>query len=326
MSISGKIAGSLVTLLLAGAAAPACAGPLSLGKFRDATGIQNLSEEKVSALWRAMSAMGTTKFLGGNLGPLRLDESAMVAGAATLGASEFDNFLRTGSLGASVSGLGGTLSQRMTAGAGADLAYLVGSFTTGGGSPAAAAPSFASMTAMGGATAESGMCDPEIGNKLAEVGETYVNGIVNASMSEEMGFSKMESLTAGAGGKGSGFASLSCLDKLFQGVQGGNLDILFKPPSLGNLTNMLQNWTCGEAVSVAQQVAGAFGGGEIFKTGNLGGFFPTAAMGEAMDGAVLKRPGINQGGASMFGADFASFQAKTESEIRKTANLSSLFK
>jgi len=45
-----------------------------------------------------------------------------------------------------------------------------------------------------------------------------------------------------------------------------------------------------------------------------------------MDGAPLKRPGINQGGASMFGSEFASFQAKTESEIRKTANLSSLFK
>jgi hypothetical protein len=45
---------------------------------------------------------------------------------------------------------------------------------------------------------------------------------------------------------------------------------------------MLQTWSCDKAESVAQQVAGAFGGG--LDTSSLGGYFPSESMGEAFDG------------------------------------------
>jgi len=297
---------------------PANAGPLSLVRLRDTTGI-NLSESQVTSIWNALNSMGTTEFLGGNLGSFRLDESSMIAGAATLGASEFDNFLRTGNLSGSNSSLGGLLTQRMTSSAGLDLSYLTGSFTSGGG-VAGGTTSFANLTSLGGASAASPSCDPEISSKLAEIGEQHVNGIVTAAMSKEYGFSQISDLR-GADGTGSGFSALGCLDRLFQGT---GVDILFKPPSLGNLSNMLQNWTCGEAVGVAQQVAGAFGSGEIFKTAGLGGFYPALTMGEAMDGAVSKRPGIGQSARDTFG--FGDFGAPSASQIARSASLGTLFR
>lgn len=133
MRMSRILAAPLMAVLLA-AASPVSAGPLSLVQFQDATGI-NADQAQVSSIWQSLVAMGTTEFLGGNIGSFRLDESSMIAGASTLGATEFDNFLRNGSLSSSSSGLGNTLTQRMTSGSGFDLSHIVGSFTNGGGLP-----------------------------------------------------------------------------------------------------------------------------------------------------------------------------------------------
>lgn len=314
---------SLLAIVLSGAASPVAAGPLSLDKFRDQTGIR-VGEKEVTSLWNALVTMGTTQFLGGNLGSLKLDESSMIAGAATLGASEFDNFLRSGSLGTSAGGLASLLTQRMTSGAGMDLSHLVGSFTGGGGITNGAPSTFSSLTSMGGASAGSAMCDTEVGNKLAQVGEERVNSLLNAALSDQYGFSTVKGLTSGAGGNGSGFSALSCLDKLFQG---SGTDILFKPPSLGNLTGMLQNWTCGQAMSVAQQVMQNSGlGSGVFKTGSLGGFFPASTMNEAMSSAPMSMPGISSTASELFGEAFAKFGAPSDSQIKKTASLGTLFK
>lgn len=321
MRLHRSIAAPLLGMLLAGASAPAVAGPISLDNFKSQTGI-NVGEKDVTSIWNALVTMGTTKFLGGNLGSLKLDESSMIAGAATLGASEFDNFLRSGSLGTSVSGLSGLLTQRMTSGAGMDLSYLVGSFTGGGGIGNGAAATFSNLASGGGATEGEAMCDSAIGNQLASVGEQRVNGLVNAALGSDMGFSPLKGLTAGAGGKGSGFSSLGCLDKLFQG---SGADILFKPPSLGNLTNMLSNWSCGEAMSVAQQVMGNFNT-DVLKTGQLGGFFPASSMTEAMGVSATSIPGISKPASEVFGEAFAKFNSGKDSDIKQAASLRSVFK
>jgi len=322
MTRQSKLAVPLLALLLAGASAPAGAGPLSSERFRSETGLK-IGDSEVTSIWNALVKMGTTQFLGGSLGSLKLDESSMVAGAATIGASEFDNFLRTGGLGTAASGLGGLLSQRMTSGAGIDLSHLVGSFS-GGGVPTGASANFSSLTSMGGASEASGMCDTDVGNKLASVGEERVNSLVNAAMSKEYGFSTVKDLTSGAGGQGSGFSALSCLDKLFQG---SGTDILFKPPSLGNLTGMLQNWTCGQAMSVAQQVMNGAGiSSDHFKTGSNGGFFPMTKMHEAMvDAPYSLKPGMSTGASAMFGEGFGTLSMPRAADIKKAAGLNDLF-
>lgn len=326
MAKTNRIAAAVLgAALLGSVAAPAIAGPLSMDRFTEVTGL-SLSDRQVTSLWNSMVSMGTTQFLGGSLGSFRLDEASMIAGAATLGVTEFDNFLRTGSLSSVVNGLGSLLTQRMTAAAGADLSHLVGSFTSGGGLVKGASESFASLTSVGGASEASGSCDPEIGDKLAESGEAYVKNVVETAMSEQYGFSQLGGLghgTPGGGGAKFGFSALSCLDKLFQGA---NVDILFKPPSLANLTNMLQSWTCDKAVSVAQQIAGAFGDGNVFKTGNLGGFFPQLTFGEANTAAPIRNLAEGASPSQLFGSDFASVNVKSNGEIKISARLGDLFK
>lgn len=317
MRMSRILAAPLMAVLLA-AASPVVAGPLSLVQYEDSTGIKT-SQEQVSSIWQSLVSMGTTEFLGGNIGSFRLDESSMIAGAQTLGVTEFDNFLRSGSLSSSSSGIGNTLTQRMTSGSGFDLSYITGSFTSGGGLASGIASTLTSLTSSGGATSASGSCDPEIGDKLAQVGEQSVSNIVTAALSKEYGFSQIQDLK-GTSGKGTGFSALGCLDKLFQNA---GSDLLFKPPSLGNLTNMLQNWVCNQAKSVADQVAGNLGS-EIFKTGSLGGFFPAQTMSEAMDPAASKRPGIGQNSSETFG--FGTFGSRSESEIQQATSLRTLFR
>lgn len=300
---------------------PATAGELSFVNFKDSTGL-NMTSAQASSYWQALVAMGTTSFLGGSIGSFRLDESAMLAGAATLGATEFDNFLRSGTLSSSSSGMGDVLTRRMTSGAGADLSHLFGSFTAGGGMMNNVTPTFSNLTSFGGSTVQSGSCDPEVSNKLVQIGQGQLDSVVNASMSDSFGFSQVKNLRS-SNGSGSGFSAMSCLDKLFQNA---GIDLLFKPPSLGNLTNMIQNWTCNSAIGVAQQITGAFGSGDMFKTSALGGFYPLLTMGEAMDGAVSKRPGIGQTAADTFGASFANRSTMSDSQIKTAASLNTLFR
>lgn len=274
------------------------AGPLSLSTFRTETGL-TADDTAVQRVWNSLEAMGTTQFLGGMLGGFKLDESSMIAGALSIGASEFDSLLNGGGLNVSSLGAGEELSRRMTSAAGIDLSYLTGSFTAGGGGTMVTQ---ASVLSGGGASSGSGSCDATVASGMAQTGKAYVDKIVTAATSKEFGFSEVKGI--GAGGGGSGFAALGCLDKLFQNA---GSDILFKPPSLGNLTTQLQNWTCGDAMSVQDQLAGAFGGGEIFQTAALGGFFPSKTFGDANDGSPDNRPGQSGDAARIFGGGFADF-------------------
>jgi hypothetical protein len=161
-----------------------------------------------------------------------------------------------------------------------------------------------------------------VANKLTQIGSGSVDSVMKAAQSDALGFSQLKNLRSSSG-SGSGFSAMSCLDKLFQNV---GTDIMFKPPSLGNLSNMLQNWTCNAAQSVAQQITGGFGTGDMFKTSALGGFYPMMTMGEAMDGAISKRPGMGQSMAETFGAGFANRSLMSDSQIRSSASLNTLFR
>lgn len=309
----------LAAMILLGATAltPATAASsstLPLIAFSTQTGI-NASASDVQSVWSALKTMGTDQYVGGVIGNFKLDESSLVAAAMTIGVSELDNFLRSGTLSSATSDAGSVLSSVMTNAAGIDLSSVVGSFTSGGGATTAA-----SLLTGGGATASGGQCDPSVASDLASQGQQKVTDIVNVGMSSEYGFSQMSQMTKGTSG---GFASMGCLDKLFQNT---GTDIMFKPPTMSMLTNMLQNWTCPQVPGVASQIAGAFGSGDRFQTASLGGFFPLSTYGEANDGTKPNSPGLGQKIADAFGADFASVNTVSNSEISKMTDLGTLFK
>ncbi|MTH96699.1 hypothetical protein [Roseibium sp. RKSG952] len=282
MTTFGKTAGLRAALVAAGLMASvswAAASELNVAMFNNKTGLST-DTSAIQETWSALQQMGTDQFLGGVIGNFKLDESSMIAGALSLGVTEFDNFLRSGSVS---SALGGNvldnLTETMTGGAGINFSDLTGSFTSGGGQVASVTGSTAPTTfsSVSGGAQSDGACDPEIASALVANANDYVNQMTSAAQSDDVGFSQMESTSGG--GQSNGFAGLGCLDKLFQNA---GSDILFKPPSLSSLTSMLQTWSCDKAEGVAQQVAGAFGGG--IDTSSLGGFFPAETMGEAFDG------------------------------------------
>lgn len=315
MSIRKAVIASAAAITAALASSQALAGPISLASFQRETGIK-VDESKIQQAWNALETMGTTKFLGGMLGNLKLDESSLIAGALSIGASEFDTLLNGGGINTASSGAVQSLLSNMNSAAGLDLSYITGSFSNGGGQATTA-----SLMSGSGASF-SGACDTSVASALAENGKAHVDKIVTAAMSGEFGFSKVKDLQS-SNGSGSGFGALGCLDKLFQN---SGSDIMFKPPSLGTLTTQIQNWVCGQASSVQEQVAGAFGAGEIFQTGAMGGFFPSKTFGEANDGNPNTRPGLGQEPALTFGAQFAAFQDETQDQIAKAADIQRLFK
>jgi len=273
-----------------------------------------VSAESVQSTWSQLVAMGTNQFLGGTIGGFKLDESSMIAGAMTVGTSEFDNFLRTGKLNSSNPNIGSILSEAMSKGAGFNLSSFINSYTPNGGM--LGSQSTANFSNSSGATGVDGTCEPEIAQGLVDQANKHVNDIVSVASSDEFGFSSIAQTTGGM----TGFAGMSCLDKLFQNA---GADILFKPPSLGNLSNQLQNWSCNAAVPVAEQVAGAFGN-DAFQTADYGGFMPEMTMSDAQTGNPFNNPKSNA--ETVYGAKFAKFDALNDNDINSRASLSKLFR
>lgn len=310
---------SVLAVLMAGSPAfSASSDPITITNFSTSSGITT-TETEVQQTWAALQAAGTTSYLGGMIGNFKLDESSMIAGALAVGVTEFDNFLRTGSLSVSASGLGSLLTTAMTGAAGINLSYLTGSFTLGGGSiaglPFSTATALSSTT---GAASTAGQCDSAVAAKQVAVGIQGVSNVVNAATSSQYGFSKNSDAQDST--LSTGFAARDCLDKLFQNA---GSDILFKPPSLSNLTQMLQSWTCNAAKSVIDQVTGGFGDMSNLNTASMGGFFPSGVFGEANDGTTPVRPGIGGLLSETFGSTFSEKSGSTDSSL---SSLSSVLK
>lgn len=285
----------------------AVANDLSVKSFFRETELSP-SPETIQRTWSQLKTMGTDEFLGGTIGGFKLDESSMIAGALTVGSTEFDNFLRSGKLNSSDSGMGKTLSDMMSKGAGFDLSSYINSYTPNGGKINQQAS--VDLSRSSGAV-NAGTCSPEVAQGLVDQANKHIENVVSIASSSDYGFSSIADITGGM----TGFAGMGCLDKLFQNL---NMDILFKPPSLGNLTNKLQNWTCNQAIPIAEQIAGAFSEGD-FQTSDYGGFFPAVTMSDAQQGNPLSNPRASI--ESVFGKKFASFNG-----IKENVSLNSLFK
>nr|WP_250808002.1 hypothetical protein [Neorhizobium tomejilense] len=307
----------MATVSSASAVMAAMSDPLAITKFTSGSGL-GASESDVQNAWNSIKALGTDSFLGGLIGNFKLDESSMIAGALAIGATEFDNFLKSGKLSISSTGLGELLSSAMTGGAGVDMSYLTGSFTPGGGSlNGLPFTTTGSLSTVSGGASASGQCDAGVASKQVAVGLQGVNNVVSAAMNDSYGFSQNSALSGQT--QNSGFAQRGCLDKLFQNA---GSDILFKPPSLGTLTSMLQGWSCDQAKSIAQQVTGQFGDMSQFNTSSMGGFFPSGVFGEANDNNGLPvQPGIGNSLTDVFGKTFDEKNGTADSSLSTLASV-----
>ncbi len=314
-----KLALAAAVAVLIGTSVPAssfAASALGSVMFQDSTGL-TASDADLQKTWEALKTMGTTSYLGGQIGSFKLDESSMLAGALTVGVTEFDNFLRTGSLSGSLSStVAQALSANMSSAAGINLSSVIGSFTSGGGVTGSGTFDVTSSSALSGG----GQCNPGISSDLVNIGKKHVQMMRDVALGDQYGVSTIGSL-AGSG-TGTGFASMGCLDKLFQNA---GSDILFKPPSLGNLLGQLQNWTCPKFPSVAEQVMGGFGDLSSFNTQSMGGFFPAKAYGEANDGNYSPQPGMGNDLNKVFGDGFGNVQVVSNSQISSMTSLKKLF-
>jgi hypothetical protein len=305
----------LATTAVQSGAFAAMSNPIAMTNFTSGSGLK-ASEADVQAAWSALKALGTDSYVGGLIGNFKLDESSLIAGALAIGATEFDNFLKTGKLSVSSSGLGSLLSSAMSGGAGIDMSYLTGSFTAGGGSlNGLPFTTTGSLTSSSGGASASGQCDAGIAAKQVAVGLQGVNNVVSAAMDDSYGFSQNSAL---GGGGNSGFASRGCLDKLFQNA---GSDVLFKPPSLGSLTSMLQGWSCDQAKSVAEQVQGQLGDMSQFNTTSMGGFFPSGVFGEANDNGSTVQPGLGNTLTEVFGDTFKEANGTADNTLSTLASV-----
>ena len=289
---------SLIGIMAASSLSAAESDPIAITNFSSSTGIET-TESEVLQIWNALKALGSDEFLGGNIGNFQIDEGSLIGGALAIGASELDNFLRTGLLSVSASGLSTELTEAMSGGSGIDMSYLTGSFTDTSGSSNLPFVTSASLTSSSGAAASAGQCDAGIASKQVAVGMKGVQNVVDVASGDKYGFSQNKALSGGT--SNSGFAARGCLDKLFQN---SGSDILFKPPSLDSLTTMLSAWSCDAATSVGDQIAGQFGNMGFFDTSSMGGFFPSGVFGEANDGGTPVRPGIGNTVSEVFGTTF----------------------
>jgi hypothetical protein len=83
------------------------------------------TQSSVTGWWSALTSMGTTDFIGGQMGGLKIDASSLLAGSSVAGASELDRFLRTGS--SSSPDITSSIMSMMSGGSGIDVTSLVGS-------------------------------------------------------------------------------------------------------------------------------------------------------------------------------------------------------
>lgn len=293
--------------------AVAHADQLSLNTFGRETGLQ-ISTQETQSIWSQLTALGTNQFLGGTIGSFKLDESSMIAGAKAIGTVEFDNFLRTGKLNSSNPDLANILSEVMSKGAGFDFSSMINSYTPNGG--ALSNQASANITGGGSASSADGMCSPDVAQSLVDQGNQHVNERVEIASSEEFGFSDLKQATGGT----TGFAGMSCMDKLFQNA---GSDILFKPPSLGSLTSQINSWSCDRAVGVAEQIAGAFGA-DGFQTAAHGGFQADFTMGEAQEMNPLNNFRLSS--SDIFGNSFAQFDSLKDNDIKERTNIGRLFR
>lgn len=288
--------------LLAGAASIAlCASTQAMAsaddyiaKFCGGGACINPTTERIQMrpTWDALTAAGTSAFVGGSIDSVRLEPATLIAGARVIGVPALDGLLRTGQVPFAGPDARRLTLARMATVQGVDVNSAVGLPSTATAAPvsgqrdaAGALGSLAAVVAgipsggdMPGVSSTNG-CDANLERMQIASAANYVQdrstlATSQAGFTRKDGQGALSSLTQEIGNGGrpmsSGFTGMNCLGNLFNF---SNLDILFKPPLMNNMMSQLTGMRCQPAISGAGGI-GAQLSTQFFQTLGMGGFLP----------------------------------------------------
>ncbi|AOG03301.1 hypothetical protein [Bosea sp. RAC05] len=291
-----------------------------------------LGEESAArSNWAALSAMGTTQYVGAAFNGGTIDASALLSASRIAGPVVLDGFLRTGQT--SDQATTQAIIQALTV-TGIDVSGITGvsasqsTNSTSSYNPTSSSdpygfssdPNNSSIASQltqvlagntngqfGSAGNSSNVaCDQSIASAQVASAQQFVNNMVTIATSGDLGFSQNGGQAVSSGQRSqSGYFGSSCLDSLMQGKS----DLLFRPPQLGQLISQLSSMFggggsgsggsgssgggCGNAPSILSQVAQSMPSAIFSMTGN-GGFLPHLAFGgEDGNGPTMNAFGLN---------------------------------
>jgi hypothetical protein len=254
--------------------------------------------------YNQLMGAGGSQYIGQTYDGLVLNQSALVECSYVLGGSGCANALANGTVPNQV-------LQRMQAAEPYDSSSITGQATSAGGGsiPGGIGNSGPTGSALGL------YCNPAVAQALVNIAAAKVQGDLAVASYPQTGFTMLNGGsvlqqaglggTSGSGtssGSGSGglftvggpgsFRTTSCLNNL---LSGSGLSVIFSPPSLQAIENMLMSAVCQGIQSMFSQMLAPLQQ-SLYQSANLGGFFPGMAMGSIGGGINLGGTGISISG------------------------------
>ncbi len=230
-----------------------------------------LGEESAArSNWAALSAMGTTQYVGAAFNGGTIDASALLSASRIAGPAVLDGFMRTGETsdpattqaiiqaltvtGIDVSGITGVPANQSTNSASSYSPTSSSSDPYGFSSDPNNSSIASQLTqVLSGNTngqfgsagnASNVACDQSIASAQVASAQQFVNNMVTIATSGDLGFSQNGGQAVSSGQRSqSGYFGSSCLDSLMQGKS----DLLFRPPQLGQLISQLSSMFGGSS-------------------------------------------------------------------------------
>ncbi len=257
---------------------------------------QDAFNDYASSVWSADESAGIASDVGQTVNGQTLNQSAILAGSYNLGTGGMETYIQTGSVyvnssggvcsPSAVSAGGCTASPALTAEAEkyiSQASQFDSSAITGSNATVAEGSAGTSSGSSPGSAANGIYCNPTVAKVLQSGAYNYVNQqkemaespqtgftlLNGTSLSQAAGTSGSPSSSGGIGGLTGSFGEFSCLTNLL----GGNISMLFTPPSLSSILQALENQVCQEGESLITQAIQPLDQSQ-FEDASIPGFFP----------------------------------------------------
>lgn len=245
-------------------------------------------------VWSRDQSLGLTSYVGQTVGGQTMNQSAILGGSYLLGAGGMQTYLQTGQVYTNAAGSpcspgasGCSPNASLTSQAQqyiSNASQMDSSAVTSSDMQVTASSPSASL--YGGSTVSSLYCASNVASLLGQGATQYVNQEQAMAVNPQTGFTLLNGsgigqaagassgITSGGGSNGSGtFGAYSCLSNLL----GGNMNILFEPPSLSSIFQQLENQVCSAAQNMVSQAIQPMDS-SFYNSVNLGGFFPGMSL------------------------------------------------
>ena len=272
-----------------------------------------------STVWSRDQSIGLTNYVGQSVNGQTLNQSAILGGSYLLGPGGMQTYINTGEVYTTPNGYpcspgasGCSANPHLTSQAQqyiSNASQMDSSAVTSSNMQVSASSPVGGVSGgSGGTTASSLYCASNVASLLGQGATQYVNQEMAMATNPQTGFTLLNGsgigqaagassgVTSGGGlgglsGLGGGtFGAYSCLSNLL----GGNMNILFEPPNLSAILQQLLNQVCSAAQNMVAQAVQPLDA-SLYKSVNLGGFFPGMAMPSLGSGVFMS---ASQGGTS----------------------------